>query len=524
MLPLLLLLQGQIQAPANTPRPSHDALHYDVLLTIPAAGKTISGQVTTRLRLTGTGPLLMELDSVLEVREVEINGRRTANVERRGDVITIPITGKAGDTISSLIRYTGTPRDGLIIRDSNGVRTVFADNWPNRAHRWFPLQDHPSDKATVTFRVSAPEGYQVIANGDPKGTSRDQGGAVIWTYEMTRPIPVATMVVGVARMARTKLKDGGCQVRCVPVEIWTYPEDSAYAVGGPFRRAPEMIDYFTAVIGEFPYSRLSHVQSSTIFGGMENSTAIFYDENAYRRRQVSEGIVAHETAHQWFGDAITEREWTHLWLSEGFATYFAALWEEHLGGDSALRAEMKGEADGIFKSPTTNRPIVDSSDNLLQLLNANNYNKGAWVLHSLRGVIGDTAFFQGIRAFYARYRDSTVLSEDFQREMEQASGEDLAWFFRQSLHQPGYPKLEIGSAFDSTRKALAVTIRQTQAEGWGVYRLPGYELLIDGLLVRVDVEGRESRFSFEQFGGPAKSIEADPNGWWLSETRVTSDR
>lgn len=523
MILLFAALQG-VLAPANTPRPSHDALHYDVHLTIPAQGRTISGQVTTRLRLRDGGPVVMELDSVLEVRDVEINGRRITQVERQGDVIVIPFSGRTGDTITSLIRYAGTPRDGLVIRDSNGVRTVFADNWPNRAHRWFPLQDHPSDKAMVTFRISAPEEYQVIANGDPKGTTKVRGGAVVWTYDMTRPIPVATMVIGVARMARTPLKPGGCSVRCVPVEIWTYPADSAYAVDGPFKRAPEMIDYFTSVIGEFPYSRLAHVQSSTIFGGMENSTAIFYDENAYRRRAVSEGTVAHETAHQWFGDAITEREWTHLWLSEGFATYFAALWAEHLGGDSALRAAMQGEAGGIFQSQATARPIVDSNDNLLRLLNSNNYNKGAWVLHSLRGLAGDSAFFRGIRAFYAKYRDSTVMSEDFQREMESASGMDLGWFFRQALHQPGYPRLEVSARFDSHRKALALTIRQTQPEEWGTYRLPGYELLIDGLLVRVDIEGRESQFTFDQFTGPPKTVEPDPNGWWLAETSVKGER
>lgn len=522
MLSLLLLLQ--VQAPANTPRPSHDALHYDVRLTIPAQGKVISGQVTTRLRLTGAGPIVMELDSVLEVRDVEVNGRRITSIERQGDVLVIPWSGRAGDSVASLIRYVGSPRDGLIIRDTNGVRTVFADNWPNRAHRWFPLQDHPSDKATVTFRVAAPEGYQVIANGDPQPMTRGPDGTPIWTYEMTRPIPVATMVVGVARMARTRLKDGGCQVRCVPVEIWTYPADSSYAVDGPFKRAPEMIDYFTSVIGEFPYSRLSHVQSSTIFGGMENSTAIFYDESAYRRRAVNQGTVAHETAHQWFGDAITEREWTHLWLSEGFATYFAGLWAGHVAGDSALRAEMKGEAEGIFKSQATGQPIISSSDNLLQLLNSNNYNKGAWVLHSLRGIVGDSAFFQGIRTYYARYRDSTVMSEDFQRELETASGRDLGWYFQQALNQPGYPRLEISSRFEAGSKSLVLTLRQTQPDAWGLYRLPGYELLIDGLLVRVEVDGRVSTYTFDQFTAAPKSIEADPNGWWLHEKTVRSER
>ncbi|MEP7327235.1 MAG: M1 family aminopeptidase, partial [Gemmatimonadota bacterium] len=278
------------------------------------------------------------------------------------------------------------------------------------------------------------------------------------------------------------------------------------------------------VIGEFPYSRLTHVQSSTIFGGMENSTAIFYDENAYRRHRLSESTVAHETAHQWFGDAVTERDWPHLWLSEGFATYFAALWDGHAGGDSAFEATMKLAASSVFNSNTSNGPVVDSAASLLDLLNTNNYQKGSWVLHSLRGLIGDSTFFAGIRKYYRDFRDSTVLSEDFQREMEEASGSDLGWYFTQALHQPGFPKLEIATHYDSAGKALQLTIRQTQAEGWGVYRLPGFEILIDDLLVRVDIDDKESHFSFDQFSAPPRSIVPDPNGWWLSHNSVTSDR
>jgi aminopeptidase N len=523
MLILFLLLQGQVQAPANTPRPAHDATHYDILLTIPAEGKMISGQVTTRWRLRSGEPLRVELDSVFQVRDVEVNGRRVASWDRRGNLLTFPHGARAGDSLTSLIRYSGAPRDGLIIRDTLGVRTVFADNWPNRAHRWFPAQDHPSDKAMVTFRVAAPSGFAVIANGEPGAMSTDQAGTPVWTFEMKRPIPVYTMVVGVARMARTRLKDGGCAVRCVPIEVFAYPADSAYAATA-FRRAPEMVDFFTATVGEFPYSRLSHVQTSTIFGGMENSTVIFYDEDAYRGRRVGEGLISHETAHQWFGDAVTEREWHHLWLSEGFATYFAALWAEHTGGDSALRATMRGAAGGIYQSQSTSQPIIDSSDNLLDLLNTNNYNKGSWVLHSLRGLVGDSAFFGGIRNYYARYRDSTVLSDDFRAVMEGASGKDLGWYFSQALQQPGYPRLEITARYDSTRRGLEVRVRQTQAEGWGTYRLPGYELLIDGMLVRVDLTKREESFFFDQFAGPARSVEADPNGWWLTETKVTGNK
>lgn len=524
MISISLLFLLQVQAPANTPRPAHDAIGYKVAITIPDTGKVIHATTFTLWRLLSSDPIRVELDSALRVGEVTLNNHTVTNWRREGELILIPHGQRAGEHVETGIAYHGAPRDGLVIRDSAGTRTIFADNWPNRAHRWFPSQDHPSDKATAEFQVTAASKYHVIANGDLAGRGSTDGNRSTWFFQTRRPIPVYTMVIGVAMMARTPMGEGGCAVRCVPIEVLTYPADSAYAVTRPFRRVKEILDYFTDLVGEFPYTRLSHVQSSTIFGGMENSTAIFYDEGAYRQQQLNEYTVAHETAHQWFGDAVTEREWPHLWLSEGFATYFAALWAGRADGDSAFRLAMGGAATAVRQSKSSNRPVVDTADNLLQLLNTNNYQKGSWVLHALRGVMGDSAFFAGIREYYRAFRDSTALSEDFERVMETASGQDLGWYFRQALHQPGYPKLEIATRFNTATTSLELTIRQTQAEEWGDYRLPGYELLIDGLLVRVDLEGRESRFTFDQFATAPKEIVPDPNGWWLTENIVRSER
>ena len=193
---------------------------------------------------------------------------------------------------------------------------------------------------------------------------------------------------------------------------------------GPFRRAGDMVDFFSRLIGPFPYDRLSHVQSTTMFGGVENPTAIFYDDNGLSAAgRLRELTVAHETAHQWFGDAVTEGDWHHLWLSEGFATYFAALWLRHADGDSAFRAEMRAAGERSSGPDATSRPILDTdATDLMGLLNSNNYPKGAWVLHSLRGLIGDSAFQAGIRDWYATYRDSTALSSDFARIMGAGGG------------------------------------------------------------------------------------------------------
>ncbi|MEP7326935.1 MAG: hypothetical protein ABI836_13370, partial [Gemmatimonadota bacterium] len=263
MIALLLLLQATPIAPANTPRPAHDAVGYNVRITIPDSGKEIRADTYTLWRLLSADPIRVELDTALHVDKVTLDDRTITNWRRDGELILIPHRHAIGDHVQTVISYHGTPWDGLVIRDSAGVRTIFADNWPNRAHRWFPSQDYPSDKATAEFHVNVASEYQVIANGELAGRGSADAGHSTWFFQTRKPIPVYTMVIGVAKMARTSMGEGGCAVRCVPLEVLTYPADSAYAVTGPFRRVKEILDYFTGVIGEFPYSRLTHVQSST---------------------------------------------------------------------------------------------------------------------------------------------------------------------------------------------------------------------------------------------------------------------
>jgi aminopeptidase N len=310
----------------------------------------------------------------------------------------------------------------------------------------------------------------------------------------------------------------------VPISVVTYPADSAFAVEGPFRRAGEIVDFFSTRFAPFPYAELRHVESSTIFGGMENATAIFYDERGYRERRTSESTVAHETAHQWFGDAVTEADWHHLWLSEGFATYGAALWAEHAGGDSALRAVMREARAEVLKSPATERPILDSSvTDRMKLLNTNNYQKGAWTLHTLRGLIGDSAFFAGLARYYRTYEHRNALSSDFARVMGEAAHQELGWFFRQALTQPGYPVLDVTTELEGGH--LLVTIRQTQKPSWGVYRMPNLELRLDDRILRVDVLGRVTRMATHwESDRPPGVVEVDPKGWWLVTDGKTERR
>lgn len=523
---LLLLLQLQAQSPsplaarADTTRLVHDALHYDITLIPSDTGTHLLGEVQTTWRLRSTEPVKMQLDSAMRVIRVLVDEKpntrlsRTRYARSQGEV-EVPHQKQPGDSITTRVRYRGLVRDGLIMgQNQYGNRAIFADNWPDRAHLWFPSQDHPSDKATVAFHVQAPIEHQVIANGVLEKIDTLPYGHAIWHYRLDTPVPVYTMVFGAARLARTRLPDAGCAVKCVPLSLWAYPQDSAYAATGPFRRAGQMVDYFSRLLGPFPYSNLAHVESRTRFGGMENATAIFYDEKLYRDRKLSESLIAHETAHQWFGDAVTEADWHHLWLSEGFATYLSSLWTLQAGGDSAFRATMVKWATEVFGSKESLRPILDTAArDLLGLLNSNNYQKGAWVLHQLRGLTGDSAFYTGLRRYYTSYRDSTALSADFARIMSQAAGQDLEWYFRQALSQPGYPILEITAGHKG--KKLTLEITQTQPPEWGTYRMPGLEIVVDGRRVRVDVGGRQTRQIIEEIGKKPKKIEVDPDGWWL---------
>ncbi|MDQ2666023.1 MAG: hypothetical protein M3Z05_08440, partial [Gemmatimonadota bacterium] len=188
-------------------------------------------------------------------------------------------------------------------------------------------------------------------------------------------------------------------------------------------------------------------------------------------RTLGDGIIAHETAHQWFGDAVTEREWGHLWLSEGFATYFAALWTRSAHGEDAYRAEMARIRQQILGARVVaERPVLDTAQtDYLALLNANSYQKGGYILYMLHQQLGDSAFFGGLRSYYATYRHSTVLTDDLRRELERASGRSLQQFFDQWLRRPGVPILNVSWMHDERTGAVSMHVVQT-ARG-GAYQL-----------------------------------------------------
>jgi aminopeptidase N len=364
--------------------------------------------------------------------------------------------------------------DGLIVRKDAHVRwTWFGDNWPNRARQWLPTVDHPSDKATVSWTVRAPRGSVAVANGTWLGTrsigDRDAGRTET-RWRESHPVPTYVMVIGVGPLVQVPIPGADCAGAsrgCVRQSVYVLPENRDW-MPGPFAAAPSIVALFERMVGPFPYEKLAHLQSETRFGGMENASAIFYASNLFPTHRMSEGLIAHETAHQWFGDAVTEREWGHLWLSEGFATYFATLWTRASRGDSAWHAELAGiRRQVLADSVVQMRPVLDTAQtDYLELLNANSYQKGGYVLAMLHRMLGDSAFFGGLRTYYAEHRDGNALTDDLRHALERSSGRQLSQFFDQWLRRPGVAEPTIGWAYDSSAARVTVLVLQDSARAY----------------------------------------------------------
>jgi aminopeptidase N len=510
-------------------QPGIDVLDYDITLELPDTGAMLRGDVTvTARRAAGVGTLRLDLVRGLEVREVQLDGRDVP-VVRTDVAIDVPLATATGDSLQVRVRYDGVVRDGLIVRkDAEGRWTWFGDNWPDRARQWLPTVDHPSDKATVSWTIRAPAGRTVVANGTLIGT-RPLGGSGAGRTETrwreSHPVPTYVMVIGAGPLVRVRIPGAECATLppvegCVPQSVYVLPENRG-SMPGPFAAAPQIVALFERMVGPFPYEKLAHLQSETRFGGMENASAIFYASALFPSHRMTEGLIAHETAHQWFGDAVTEREWSHLWLSEGFATYFATLWTRAARGDSAWHAELAGIRRQVLADSVVRlRPVIDTAQtDYLALLNANSYQKGGYVLAMLHRMLGDSAFFAGLHAYYVQHRDGNALTDDLRRALEASSGRPLGWFFDQWLRRPGVATPTIGWAYDASAGTISLLVLQDPSNA---YALPLTVALTDSsgatrrLEVDLPAEPRAVLTLPGRFAARPASVVLDPDDFLLA--------
>lgn len=509
---------------ATDPYPRNEAIdvrHYLFRLELNDSTDRIAGEATITIRfkkpiqsfeldLTGTN----NRGNGMKVEAVA-SGDRALTFQHQGNRLRIdlPFSVAAGEDRNFTVWYSGIPEDGLIIsRNKFGDRTFFGDNWPDRARHWLPCIDHPYDKATLEFAIVAPAHYDVVATGKRAEESYIGKNQKLTRWKTSVILPTKVITIGVAHFAVSY--EG--LVSNVPLESWVYPQNRAEGFKD-YGMAAGPLNFFINRIAPYPYEKLANVQSKTRWGGLENAGNIFYTENSVTGRGTIEGLLAHEIAHQWFGDSASEADWFHVWLSEGFATYFTHLYFEATYGRLRLMDELRTDRTQVIeyfpKNPT---PIVNEKiTDMNKVLSTNTYQKAGWVLHMLRRQVGDQKFWEGIRAYYQKYQLGNALTEDFRAVMEEVSGKDLKSFFQQWIYQPGHPQLEVTWRYESALKQVVVTVLQKQA---GTFEFP-LDLMIrtgSDRTEKLNVTAKKQEFRVSCEKKPV-GIELDPEVWLLFE-------
>jgi aminopeptidase N len=506
-----------------------DVQHYTFRVTLADDSDEIVGETTVALQFAEGNVAGFELDLAsassgkgMTVASVTSAGAPARYEHRENRLrITLDPPPRSGERREFTVAYRGVPAGGLRIGPNrHGERTFFSENWPDKARQWLPTIDHPYDKATSEFLIVAPVRYQAVANGLLQEERDLADGRRLTHWKQSVPIATWLNAIGVARFS----SHHAGTVRGVPLQTWVFPQDRDAGLAtfeGVARRA---LEFYGEHIGPYAYEKLANVQAAGLRGGTEHASAIFYEERSASGREATT-LVAHEVAHQWFGDSVTERDWDDVWLSEGFATYFTLLFTEHDHGRDAFVAGLKRSRDLVFAAEARETGLAVLHTNLAdtrKVLNPLVYQKGGWMLHMLRGQLGTDTFWAGIREYYRRHRDGHASTDDFRRVMEETSGRDLSGFFRQWLARAGSPAVEGTWSHDPSAGQLVVELTQTQPGE--PYCLP-IEIGIsnDGSstarIEKAELTDRSHRFEFSAAKEPS-TVTLDPNCWVLMKSSL----
>jgi aminopeptidase N len=373
----------------------------------------------------------------------------------------------AGSDARLLIEYrVREPKRGLHFFAPSATEpdvplTVWSQGEAEENRFWIPCFDRPNIRQSTELIVTVPAGNEVLSNGKLMSKQSDPAAKTAtyhWRQEAPHPAYLITLVVGPFAIVED-------QWRGTPVYYYVPPARQGDA-RRTFGRTPEMMEVFSRKFGvDYPWSKYAQVVAEQFGGGMENTSATtlgncLLDERAALDED-ADGLISHELGHQWWGDLVTCRDWAHLWLNEGFASYCECLWAEHHQGAEAYSLDIWRKAHGARAA--VDRPVVDRRyPNADSMFDARAYPKGAFILHMLRQRLGDDVFFAGLKRYLTDHRLKSVETVDFRRSLEQVSGRDLERFFYDWTERPGHPKLDVNSSYDADTKRLRVTVKQTQ--------------------------------------------------------------
>ncbi len=517
------------QREAFAAQDDYDVTKYFLDLDFTPSSRTVAGSVTMTATSTidGLTQVVLDFYDNMTVSSVK-RGTTSLAFARGGNLLTITLDRPfaKNESFEIITTYTGVPTSigfGSIgwnkYAYGGGGNMVWTLSEPEGARTWWPCKDRPDDKAMVEEWWAVPSTYTATGNGLLQGTETRPNGHKRYKWKCSHPL--TSYLVSIAATVYTKLTDtytkqaGGT----MPIEHYVYNEDATDGRES-FKPTPLMITEFARLFGEYPFVEDKYGHSAFPWGGaMEHTTNTSYGYFMIDGGHGNDWIIAHELAHQWWGDSISPREWKDVWLNEGFASYCEAAWAEHLNGAQGYHDYMMSS----FWHAHFDGPLYDNADEFGTTV----YSKGAWALHMLRGVMGDTAFYNGMRAQYATYKDGFVDTPGYQATMEQYHGGSLQWFFDEWVYGQNSPAYEWGwstaNRNDGTFRTY-VRIHQVQTDA-GTFTMPvRLTLVLPGgnQVFTVWNDTADQDFTLDSSAAPT-DVRFDENDWILkaSTTKIT---
>jgi len=508
-----------------------DIQHVKLELTVDPEKKILNGNVHVQLVPLDSNVTRLEFDAVdLDIKSVKLSGD-PVSFENTGQKLIVNLdTALKAESTTITIHYSGQPRRGLYFIGPDKThpdRTyqVWTQGEDQDSRYWFPCYDSPNDRSTSEMIVTVPQKYTAISNGfllETKENKAEGPRTFHWRQDIAHSSYLTSLVVGEFSIIREKVDD---------IELSYYvPKGKEEDAKRSFSKTPDMIRFFGEYFGlKYPYPKYAQVVvSDFIFGGMENISATTLTENTLHDKRAhldftSDDLVSHELAHQWWGDLITCRDWSHAWLNEGFATYCETLYKEHdLGKDETAIYQLQDleqymeEDRERYRRPIVSKNYFEPSE----LFDRHLYEKGGLVLHALRFYLGDDQFRKGFNNYANTFREKVVETSDFRRAMEDATGKSLEGFFDQWVYHAGHPEFKVVYSWDDNEKLTRLTVSQTQTgegETPPVFQTPievSFTLTRGVETRRISITQREETFSFSLPGKP-KDVEFDPGNWIL---------
>jgi len=512
-----------------------DILHLRIEVTPDFAQRTLRAQVELQFQPIALPLAELKLDAVgLQIQTVAATEPiRAWQTTPDKLLVTFANPIPPDHAARVTIHYRAEPTEGLYFRTPEmgyrpGDTHLFTQGEAIHARHWYPCFDAPNEKFTSEMVCHVPEGMIVLSNGRLLAETKNPSSGLV-AFHWLQDKPHVNYLIALVAGYFLKLEE---QDAAIPLTFYTPPSLFADAANS-FRDTKDMLAFFEQEIGvPYPWAKYAQVcVNDFVAGGMENTSLTVLTDgtlfpNATENLRSSQGLVAHELVHQWFGDLVTCKDWTHLWLNEGFATYYEALYDGHKNGRDAFLYNLYRDAQTILGQPLDLRPIAwrnyDSPDQQFSYLA---YPKGAWVLHMLRSQLGPDLYRRCIRTYLERHAYDTVVTEDLNAVLEELSGRSFDQFFDQWVYHAHYPELEIAYAWDEKTRLAKLTVKQIQTLSDKVllfhFPLPvRFQGKSGAVTHQVTVKEKTEDFYFALPEAPTL-VRVDPDFTVLAKTKLT---